>query len=105
MHPMFELCIQYWYITGLLIILVYMLINDLFFQPKHAIRTNFPVIGRLRYLLEKLDLNYVNIGFPTTKKKLHLIEMKDVGSMRQQKERTTILDLVPPNNCTPLDIR
>lgn len=54
MPTILDLCTRYWYITGLLILLVYMLINDLFFQPKHAIRTNFPVIGRLRYVLEKI---------------------------------------------------
>lgn len=43
---------DYWYVTALIIIFLYLLIDDLFFQPKHAIRANFPIVGRLRYLLE-----------------------------------------------------
>ena len=42
----------YWYVVIILVILFYLLIDDLIFQPKNAIRTNFPVLGRMRYLLE-----------------------------------------------------
>ena len=45
---------EYWYISISVLILLYLLIDDLFFQTKHTIRANFPVIGRLRYLLEMI---------------------------------------------------
>jgi glutamate synthase domain-containing protein 2 len=39
-------------ITGLVALLLFLLIDDIFIQRGHAIRHNFPVVGRLRYLLE-----------------------------------------------------
>ena len=45
--------LSYWplLVVGILITLV---IQDLFFQRQHAIRTNFPLVGRFRYLLESI---------------------------------------------------
>lgn len=45
---------NYWYIIIPAIILFALFIQDLFFQSKHAIRANFPLVGRLRYLLEMI---------------------------------------------------
>lgn len=44
------------HIVGLIIvlILIWMAIKDIFFNKKHTIKHNFPVIGRLRYLLEDI---------------------------------------------------
>ena len=38
---------------GLVVILLMMAIKDIFFNTKHTIKHNFPVVGRIRYLLEK----------------------------------------------------
>lgn len=43
---------HWWYI--LLILLAIVLIHDLFFSQKHSILRNFPIVGHLRYLLEKV---------------------------------------------------
>ncbi|MFT4778562.1 MAG: glutamate synthase domain-containing protein 2 [Flavobacteriales bacterium] len=43
--------IKWWYCVLAIILIV--LIHDLFFVKKHTILRNFPVIGHLRYLLEK----------------------------------------------------
>ena len=45
---------EYWYITAVLTVIFVLFIDDFFFQPKHAIRTNFLVVGRMRYLLEMI---------------------------------------------------
>ena len=37
-----------------LLLIVLVAIKDIFFNKKHTIKHNFPVIGRLRYLLEKI---------------------------------------------------
>ena len=39
-------------ITGLIAVLLFLLVDDIFIQRTHAIRHNFPLVGRLRYLLE-----------------------------------------------------
>ena len=44
----------YWYLLGCLGVVLFLLIEDLFFARKHTIRANFPVVGRIRYLLEKI---------------------------------------------------
>jgi len=54
MDAIVEWMTVYWYVVAMAVIFLYLLIDDLFFQPKHAIRTNFPVVGRMRYLLEKI---------------------------------------------------
>jgi hypothetical protein len=40
------------WIIGILVVLAVLLFEELFFAKKHAIRRNFPLLGRLRYLLE-----------------------------------------------------
>lgn len=42
-----------WWLWGL-IVLALIAIRDVFFQRKHTITHNYPIIGHLRYLLEKL---------------------------------------------------
>lgn len=44
----------YWYLFFVLGVLLFLLIEDLFFARKHTIRRNFPVVGRVRYILEKI---------------------------------------------------
>lgn len=44
--------VKWWYIIGLLILIVF--VHDLFFAKKHTILRNFPVVGHLRYALEKI---------------------------------------------------
>ena len=39
-------------LAGLVVLLLFLLIEDIFIQKRHAIRHNFPLVGRLRYLLE-----------------------------------------------------
>jgi glutamate synthase domain-containing protein 2 len=41
-------------LIGFLIFLVIVAIKDIFFNKKHTIKHNFPVVGHLRYLLEKI---------------------------------------------------
>jgi len=43
---------QWWYLIPILLLIV--LIHDLFFSQKHSILRNFPIVGHLRYLLEKV---------------------------------------------------
>jgi glutamate synthase domain-containing protein 2 len=43
---------QWWYLIPILFLIV--LIHDLFFSQKHSILRNFPIVGHLRYLLEKV---------------------------------------------------
>ncbi|MDP7034435.1 MAG: FMN-binding glutamate synthase family protein [Planctomycetota bacterium] len=46
-----------WYGIGALgigLVLLLLAVEDVFFQKRHAIRHNFPVVGRLRYLLEMI---------------------------------------------------
>ena len=46
--------IEHWFVTVVGAALLFLLIEDLFFERSHAIRRNFPVVGRLRYLLEMI---------------------------------------------------
>ena len=39
-----------WILIGLLIVAI----RDVFFQKKHSISHNYPIVGHLRYLLEKI---------------------------------------------------
>ncbi|MCB9246826.1 MAG: FMN-binding glutamate synthase family protein [Flavobacteriales bacterium] len=43
---------SWWWILGILVLLV--IIRDIFFNPRHTITHNFPIIGHFRYLLEKI---------------------------------------------------
>ena len=54
MDILLNFSMTYWYIVLFCIVVLYLLIDDLFFQREHAIRTNFPVLGRMRYFLEKI---------------------------------------------------
>lgn len=53
--------------AGFLTIVVFYLVDVL--QTKHAIRRNYPVIGRFRYLLEHLGIFFANISLPWIAKK------------------------------------
>jgi len=44
--------VQHWLVSAAGLVLLVLLIEDVFIQKEHAIRHNFPLIGRLRYLLE-----------------------------------------------------
>src|SRR5699024_3352462 len=48
----FLFSIPWW--AWILIILFLITIKDVFFNKKHTIKHNFPVVGHLRYLLEKI---------------------------------------------------
>ena len=41
-------------LIGFVVFIVLVAINDIFLQKKHTIKHNFPVVGHLRYLLEKI---------------------------------------------------
>ena len=45
---------QYWFVSFPALVLLLLLLDDVFLQKKHAIRHNFPLVGRLRYLLEMI---------------------------------------------------
>jgi hypothetical protein len=53
MHQVLEFIskISWWH--WVLIILALMAFRDIFLQRKHTISHNFPIVGHLRYLLEK----------------------------------------------------
>ena len=44
--------IPWWFYPLLLV--VFIAIKDIFFNKRHTIKHNFPVVGHLRYLLEKI---------------------------------------------------
>ncbi len=54
MEPIQAWVIEHWFVTGVAAVLLFMLVEDLFFERSHAIRRNFPLVGRLRYLLEMI---------------------------------------------------
>lgn len=39
---------------GFILVIIIMAIKDIFFNKRHTIKHNYPVVGRLRYLLEKI---------------------------------------------------
>jgi glutamate synthase domain-containing protein 2 len=43
-----------YFLIGVVVFLVIVAIKDIFFNKKHTITHNFPVVGHLRYLLEKI---------------------------------------------------
>ena len=51
MAPYIEWMQDHWIVTTIICIVVLLTLQDIF-QNKHAIRHNFPLVGRLRYLLE-----------------------------------------------------
>ena len=54
---MFDFLLKHWLLTSLgiiFLILLWMAIYDVFIQKQHAIRHNFPIVGRIRYLLEMI---------------------------------------------------
>jgi hypothetical protein len=56
-------------------------------QKRHTIQHNFPVIGHIRYMLEKIGLNYANISWPTIVKNYLSIEEKEPGYMLLPKRK------------------
>lgn len=66
---MYSLIIEYWaYALGLILLLL--VCQDLFFQKHRAIRTNFPLLGRLRYLLEGVGPELRQYWFSNDKEEL-----------------------------------
>lgn len=66
---MYSLFMDYW-LYALISILFILLCQDLFFQKHRAIRTNFPLLGRLRYLLEGIGPELRQYWFSNDKEEL-----------------------------------
>ena len=54
MERVLEWIIENWVVSSFIAVLLWLLLQDIFIQKTHAIRHNFPVVGRLRYLLEMI---------------------------------------------------
>ena len=46
-----------WIIIGLLLIAF----RDVFLQKRHTISHNFPIVGHLRYMLEKIEIGRAHV--------------------------------------------
>lgn len=78
----------------LLTIIVFYIIDST--QKKHAIRHNFPVIGRFRYWFEHLGEFFRQYFFSMDREELPLIALSAPGFIEQRKISVAHRLLVPP---------
>ena len=84
-----------WAIVMLGVVLVALVAHDLV-QERHAIIRNFPIIGHLRYLLERIG--------PELRQYIVTDNDSGAGSMPRPNARTTRLDLAPTTGSRPKTI-
>lgn len=94
MEAIFNFLSSISWLLWIIIILVLVAIRDIFFQKKHTISHNFPIIGHLRYLLEKLDQKFASTLLQIIERNFLLIVLNEVGFMLLPKKRTTMRVLV-----------
>lgn len=83
-------------IVGVVIIMTTVMYLIDRFQTAHTIRRNYPLLGRFRYLFERLGEFFRQYFFPWTVKKCHLTAPRDPGCTGQQKTSTILRPLAPP---------